>query len=288
MKIKYLESGPVTGSISPDKWVVGMKKRKNITIDDRNRWITKWEKEWSAGKYEPFIKTGDVASFGTKHKCQGIKSKRVHHFLSKNEYLFFVLLEFQPEVIEIYEQFPLLPVIKTLLISEALEIKHPRYIRTTTNMVLTTDFLVKLDSGEWKAYSVKPAKSMGSKRTVQKQIMEKTYWEFQGIDWCLVLDRDIKTTASANLSLLRHYASPPTESSEIITSWKHIFSKNLSANNRYQTSEIIRKISEELEIHYAASSSIFFHLLWHREIGFELNTPIELEKTASELGIFCQ
>jgi len=262
-----------------------MKKRKNITIDDRDRWTTKWEKEWNVGKYEPFIKTGDVASFGTKHKCQGIKSKRVHHFLSTNEYLFFVLLEFQPDVIEIYEQFPLLPVTKTQLIAEALEIKHPRYIRTTTNMVLTTDFLVKLDSGKWKAYSVKPAKSMENKRTVQKQTMEKAYWELHGIDWCLVLDRDIKTTASTNLSLLRHYASLPIESQEII-SWKRVFSKKLSANNRNQTSEIIRKASEQLGIDYTASSSIFFHLLWHREIEFKLSTAIELEKTASELGIF--
>lgn len=262
-----------------------MKKRKNITIDDRNRWTTKWEKKWNAGKYEPFIKTGDVASFGTKHKCLGIKSKRVHHFLSTNEYLFFVLLEFQPEVVEIYEQFPLLPVTKTQLIAEALEIKHPRYVRTTTNMVLTTDFLVKLDSGKWRAYSVKPDKSMENNRTVQKQTMEKAYWELQGIDWCLVLDRDIKTTASANISLLRHYASLAMESSEIII-WKHAFSMELSASNRHQTSEIIRKTSEQRGITYTTSSQIFFHLLWHREIEFKLNIPIELEKAASELGIF--
>lgn len=262
-----------------------MKKRRGIKHSDRDRWVKNWQTDWNKGKYNPFIRTEDVPSFGTKHRCRGIKSNRVHHFLSANEYSLFVNLEFNPSVISIYEQFPMLPLSMTKEIANELKINHPRYTRTTTDMILTTDFFIELNNGEWEAYSVKPTKALNHDRTIQKQAIEKAYWELQGIKWHIVLDSQLKTTAFMNLSLLRHYAATSVTNSVSIPSWIKVFQSEILEKKNRSTSEAVEETSRKLKIDYKLSSSILFHCLWHRIIAVNLNIPIHLEKTPIDLGI---
>lgn len=262
-----------------------MKKRRGIKHSDRDRWVKNWQTDWNKGKYNPFIRTEDVPSFGTKHRCRGIKSNRVHHFLSANEYSLFLNLEFNPGVISIYEQFPMLPLSMTKEIANELKINHPRYTRTTTDMILTTDFFIQLNNGEWEAYSVKPMKALEHDRTIQKQAIEKAYWELQGIKWHIVLDNQLKTTACMNLSLLRHYAETSVTNSVSIPSWIKIFQSEIFEKKNRSTSEAVEETSKKLKIDYKISSSILFHCLWHRIIAVNLNIPIHLEKTPIDLGI---
>ena len=58
--------------------------------------------------YRPFIQIHDFPSLGI---CTRIKSEtvgRVHHLFSRNELAFFYILDFDDDVIDIREQYPLL------------------------------------------------------------------------------------------------------------------------------------------------------------------------------------
>ncbi|WP_421910458.1 TnsA endonuclease N-terminal domain-containing protein [Marinobacter sp.] len=262
-----------------------MKKRKGINSFDRKRWVESWKANWSNGKYAPFVRTEDVPSSGNKHRCRGIKSNRVHHFLSANEYFFFIKLEFQPEVLAIYEQFPMLPLMMTKGIAKELEITHPKYPRTQTDMILTTDFVIQLDSGEWRAYSIKPETAMKNARTIKKQVIEKAYWELHGIVWEIVLDSQLKTTESSNLSLLRHYSELPSGNTIDIKKWMRNFRLSIIENDNERMSKILYYTSINSNIDQKSSSTIFFYCIWHRLIKVNLDTPIHLEKTPNDLGI---
>ncbi|WP_297796548.1 TnsA endonuclease N-terminal domain-containing protein [uncultured Marinobacter sp.] len=262
-----------------------MKKRKGIKIDDRERWIRDWQKNWDNGIYAPFIRTEDVPSSGTKHRCRGVHSNRVHHLLSTNEYYFFIYLESQPDVLEINEQFPMLPLSLTRNVANALNIKHPRYPGTSTDMVMTTDFLVRLKNGDLRAYSIKPSDALRNDRVIKKQAIEKGYWELQGVQWEIILDDQLKTTFSRNLSMLRSFANLPNEYSAIANKWADAFDLIVHTNKYERLSVTVNELSNIFDIDYKASSSILFYCLWHKTIKSNLNVTVRLEKTPFDLGI---
>lgn len=153
-------------------------------------------------------------------------------------------------------------------------------------MILTTDFLIQLSNGEWEAYSVKPITSLKHDRTIQKQAIEKTYWELQGVKWNIVLDKQLKTVAAMNLNLLRHYAEIPFTYSISIDSWIKEFKTIIHHKTKNRTSDLIYETSKNLGIDYTISSSILFHCIWNKLIDVNLNHPIHLEKTPIDLGLF--
>lgn len=182
------------------------KKRKNILLTDRDRWIHEWLEALDAGRYVPFFMTQDVPSSGARFRTPGIKSGRAHHFLSTNEHLFFFHLEFEASVRVIHEQFILLPLSATKAIARALGIKHPCYRSNITSPV-STDFLVHLDDGRRLAYSIKQEGALEDRRTLEKQFIEKAYWELQGVEWRVVTSTEIKTTKSKTLEALHFYGT---------------------------------------------------------------------------------
>ncbi len=77
--------------------------------------------------YIPWLKINDVPSTGLASRVKGWKTGRVHHLFSEHlELAYFYLLEWDERVVDIREQYPLLPIEKTLYIAESLGIIHPR------------------------------------------------------------------------------------------------------------------------------------------------------------------
>lgn len=55
---------------------------------------------------------------------------------------YFYYLDFADNVVDIREQFPLLPINETIIIAKELGIEHPRDPVTKEPIVMTTDFLI--------------------------------------------------------------------------------------------------------------------------------------------------
>lgn len=144
--------------------------------------------------YMPWLRVQDGPSQGFLVRDLGWKTGRTHHFMSKHEDRYFCLLEWAPNVVDIREQYPLLPLERTLEIADRLRIKHPAHPRSKQPIVMTTDFLVdvKTDEGiiNW-ARTVKPSEQLASKRVIEKFEIERTYWAEQGVDWGIITEREI-------------------------------------------------------------------------------------------------
>ncbi|MDP7979789.1 TnsA endonuclease N-terminal domain-containing protein [Bacillus sp. WLY-B-L8] len=90
----------------------------------------------------------DVSSLGRSTRLKGIKTARQHEFLSDLERNYFYLTEHSDFVIDIREQFPLLPSEETIVIADELGIEHPTNPKTGETIVMTTDFLLTVDKGQ--------------------------------------------------------------------------------------------------------------------------------------------
>lgn len=66
-----------------------------------------WERDKS--EYVPFLTVRSVPTKGKANRIMGRKTGREHHFLSKLELATFYNFDWSDEVIDIKEQYPLLP-----------------------------------------------------------------------------------------------------------------------------------------------------------------------------------
>jgi hypothetical protein len=265
------------------------KKRKNITINDRERWSSDWQKNKDGNNYKPYFNTRDIASSGNKHRVAGLKSGgRVHHLLSTNEYFQFLHLEFDPNVKNIYDQY-LLPLDETRAIAKELKVKHPKYQNSAgkPDSPVTTDFVVEYHTGEKKAISVKAKSALKNDRTLEKQTLEEAYWKTNLTQWSMSLDVNLKTNMSINLELLYPFnVLEPIDFYEALSSkWLPNFFSCLSEQPDLPLSEVIEIAASNIGVEYKTSASLFFNAIWNRLIIFDFNKILQLEMSANELEV---
>src|ERR1039458_2516666 len=114
-------------------------RRKDLTGKAIERRIAAGFGQGEGASYKPWLRISDVPSKGTCTIITGWRHGREHHLLSRNERNYFYCLEWQDDVEEVREQFPLLPLQRTLEIAASLGFKHPS--DRGKPIVMTTDFL---------------------------------------------------------------------------------------------------------------------------------------------------
>ncbi|MDZ4019114.1 TnsA endonuclease N-terminal domain-containing protein [Pseudomonas sichuanensis] len=250
--------------------------------------------------YVPWIKVRSFPSRGTSHIVPGLVTHRPHHLLSNAEYHYFVILEHDRSVIDIREQFPLLPTAETHAIATSLQIRPPVYVGTSVPLVLTTDFLItQIDSSGQErllARSVKYAKEIEDaspaerNRILEKLEIERQFWERRNVEWKLILYERLSQTRIRNLLVLRSYAeiSPLLATEKTIDRILQLISR--SKTDLIELKTLMKKLSKALYIDYVDVKRLVFHLIWvgrlKVDIGsqlIELSKPMKLTVVESEV-----
>lgn len=160
-------------------------------------------------KYLPWLFTRDgCKGDGTRHLLPDMfYENRVLHLMSDLEKrIYYTLRSRRDYVIEIFEQYPLLPLTATEEICDKNNIAHPAYPRNN-NIVMTTDFLLivknKNNDLSYKACAVKPSSKLGEKRIKQKLFVEEMYWKEKGIEFGVMTELDVNKQYVKNVILCK-------------------------------------------------------------------------------------
>jgi hypothetical protein len=175
--------------------------RKLESVADFNRSLTNKYGIGEGSDYKPWLRVQDVKSNGIKSQVWGRKTERVHHLLSSIESQFFYLAEFSDSVIDIREQFPLLPLNVSQKIAANLGVEHPTVPYTGEPNIMTTDFLLTCRKDGrifYKAISVKPEDGI-DQRVAEKLDIERIWWELLGVDFFFFTGNDLTRTQSGNI-----------------------------------------------------------------------------------------
>lgn len=146
-------------------------------------WIeNRIKKGWGSGTgidYMPWLVIQDFASLGRTHRIRGWKHGRAHHLFSDLERNVFLCYQWPRSVIDIREQFPLLPLEETIEIAKEIGVRHPIDRRTKCPIVMTTDLLLTVQQGLQSILcprTVKYMKDVLKPRTQEKLEIERRYW----------------------------------------------------------------------------------------------------------------
>ncbi|WP_205079576.1 TnsA endonuclease N-terminal domain-containing protein [Pelotomaculum sp. FP] len=179
-----------------------------MTKNKIERWLKEGRGQGIGVDYKPWLTVQDVPSAGRSHREIGIKTPRQFTFFSDLENRYFHILEYSASVIDIREQYPLLPIEETIFIADDLGIKHPTDPTTGENVVMTTSFLITItQNGQNRllARTVKSSSELDSKRKIEKLEIERRYWEKQGVDWGIVTEYEINRLLADNIKAIRNY-----------------------------------------------------------------------------------
>jgi hypothetical protein len=182
-------------------------------IDER---VRKGDGQGHGGQYDPWIKVYGVSLDSHKYREIGWKTGREHHLFSSLEFDVFCILDWSSTVLDIREQFPLLPISDTLSIAAQMRISHPnvQYKRGSPYkyIVMTTDLLIDIqtDTGVRQvALDIKPSGELDKRRTLEKLELARRYWAARGIEWRIITQHDYNHVIAKNLKeKLRAHRSP--------------------------------------------------------------------------------
>lgn len=178
--------------------------RRSPYVEDYLRRIAMGDGTGRGEHYRPYLRIQDVPSSAIRSRIYFPRFKRVVHVLSHSELSGLLLFEWNDNVVEIREQFPLDPEI-TLGICLRNGIRHP--MMCGRRIVMTSDFLVTYRTGVTdivKAYQIKASHEEANRpRTLEKLKVEEEYWNHQGIEWKLLVATDFNRQFVENLEAMR-------------------------------------------------------------------------------------
>lgn len=157
--------------------------------------------------YRGYVRVQDFYSFGEPVRWWSPKLKRQVETFSGEETTCGRLLLWSPTIVDMHEQFPLLPIEDTLKIAKDLDVEHP--MEDGLPKVMTTDFHFEAvrDGRRWEGMrAYKPVAFLDDRNLVKLEI-ERRFAEMHGItDWGLVTNLDLPPVEAANVDLLSSYA----------------------------------------------------------------------------------
>lgn len=241
--------------------------------------------------YQPYIKTYDFSSKGVRTRSLGWRSGRYHHFMSRDEYNYFLTLEFSDRIVDIREQFPLLPKERTIEIAKELNIPHPSDDNGDP-VVMTTDFNITI-LGEQHPEdlrdvirTVKPTIEL-NQSTLQKFEIERLFFEEKGTDWGIVIDEQQPANLISNLDWIydSYYLSAKSDLNPDDVSYvtPYIF----DAINSSEESFIHICLSFDKEFGYRPGSCLFIvkHMLTNKIWATDMYKDKLINQTNIQLHI---
>jgi hypothetical protein len=173
-------------------------------------------KRWKEGRgkgdgrdYFPWFLVPEFSSRGYRVMTMSAKFLRVIHLFSTLEWLVFLLLEADPDIISLKEQHPA-DRDQTRAIAKMLKIKrHPRMYGA--DVVVTTDFLIEVRTATGtvtKAITVKWYKELRDRCVIEKLQIEQAYHAARGTLFKIMTERDAPRELVKNLAIVRSMLRP--------------------------------------------------------------------------------
>lgn len=258
------------------------KRNRSITAKTKAMRKREGRGQGHGANYKPELRIQDVSSIGLATRDRGWKTKRIHHLMSKLEWMFFYILEWSPIVSDIREQFPL-DLEETLAIAKSLGITHPTDPRTKESVVMTTDFVISLKSRVntvLHARTIKYANKLSSRRALEKLEIERVYWANRNVDWGIVTELDVDPIVTANIEWIHfHYRSinlSPINKKQIRMVEAYLAPRLISNKEPLRT--LTDACDEALALKVGSSMAIVRHLIANRRLQIDMSKPIQPER----------
>lgn len=237
------------------------------------KWLRAGYGQGEGTAYKPFHYVRDVPSLGTSNMVNSLVTGRNHHYLSRQELKVHFLAEYSPSILDIREQFALLPREETQSIAHRLGIRHPTYPSTDVFTVMTTDLVLSMrrkDGIELIAVSVKLTKDL-TPRNLEKLLIERVYWNRRGVRWILATEKNIPGPRAHNLQFFESALKKPftREFEAQANSFAQLFEKNHAPHLNFN--EILARSAQDVGVDNSSAQTLLASAVWRRKSRIDID-----------------
>lgn len=241
----------------------------------------------------PWLTVGRTPSRGQSSRIYGYKSGRVHHVLSELEAMWLILFDWCDDVVDIREQYPLLPLEQTMEIATVLGVVHPTF--QGRPVVMTSDFVVTMP-GEYgnvdHAVACKPSSALDDHRVLQKLEIERRYWRMHRTPWTLATERDLRLPLIQNLKWVRPCTRVDylTLSGAEIARITDLLARRIHLESSTRLTSLASSADDELSLPVGTCLTLIRHALatkkWPVDMSviIDPNSPLTLVDRSSSQG----
>lgn len=228
-------------------------------------------------EYIPFLTIRDVKSPNSRSKrVMGYKTGRVHHFLSDYESGYYYLLEWADNITDIREQFPL-DIAETEEIAQSMGVKHPQY--KCNNIVMTTDFIITLESDITIARTIKSSNDLEDKRILEKFSIEQEYWIRRDVDWGIVTEKELNKILIQNIKFFLPYKTHKCDEKIVGT----ILSEISCCKGRLK--DVLADSDNHFGLETGSSLNVFKALVAGKKLVVDMEKKVSVTMSCDEISI---
>lgn len=248
--------------------------------------------------YKPWIYVHDVPSTGRSSRI--FNGERIMHTLSDWETTAVRQFQWDPDVLDIREQFPL-PLEVTQRIAREMKVRHPCDSKSRVDIPITTDLLItrRINNAavllarsikekaavEYHASLTRPQRvKIG--RTLQKLEIERRYWSEINVSWMLVTDDHLSKTLKSNLEFIQPVELDPKRPKGYWKRARQAVLEALAIGGSVSIEEIAIRLAGEGTLRRPDFTTCMRQLCKERRIGFDMNCQFRLSMKASDFTIY--
>lgn len=235
-------------------------------------------------EYVPWVKTSDFSSLGRATRLKGTKIPRIYHLQSDIQYRAFLLFEFQSNICDIREAFPLLDVMEIIDSKDNLRFDKFRDKESNEPYVITTNFLLTMKDPKGRetyiARTIKNTSELKRKITWEKLEIERRYWSQKNIDWKVITEKELPRQLAKNLEWVRETLFEVEMDKKFLS--MELF-RELNQNGDQNVTSILKSFDKQKQLNKGSGLFLFRYLIAKKEIQVDMYKEINLSLPFDDL-----
>ena len=266
------------------------KRNLNWTQDKYNRFLKEGRGQGEGINYKPWWTIQDFPSYGRVSRINGWTTKRIHHFFSDIETNFFYLTDWETDIVDIKEHYPLLDFNE--IVDDVSDLRLDKFTDKDSGeqYVITTTFLLTVRSNKgnhkYVARSIKGSSELQKPLSIERLELEKRYWESKRINWGIVTEHEIPICKAKNIEWV-HSSLRNSEEFGISKRDREYYSEVIKErfNSSFNTiRDELGIIDKKFNLEYGTSIYIFKYLIASKVIEIiNLNEKIDIGKRITDV-----
>lgn len=251
-------------------------RRQLKTIEDYLRAIRFGYGLGEGVHYTPWIGVRDVPSTGRGIVIHGLTIGREHEFLSDTESSPFYVFDYLNHVVDIREQFPLLPLDVVTGLAERYDLPYPHAPRSSDPAVLTEDYLLTLvldGRTSYLAIACKQSADLQKVDVLRKLEIQRLFWSAIGIPWRMITEKSHDLTVSKNLAYISHSLRASSLPAPDFS--KYSFHPDDIAPQTYCIDALVDVVADRSGLNTDDAELVLHQLIWNDRLRVDLSTSIQ-------------
>jgi hypothetical protein len=251
------------------------------------RYLEEGRGQGTLSNYIPWLGIRDLPKTSGTRRVTGWKTNRAH-VLTKLQYDYFLLLEWSDNVMDIRENYPMLPREEAMAIAGETGINYPVDPASQEPLVLTTDFLLTVTDGNGYrdvARSVINQRELEKRTVLERLELTRKFWQARGVRWELVTESKLPRTLILNIKHVHaafHLEATPRYSVVDLVSLIPDLKRYLN-QGKGRIKDALEEMEEAFNLDSGTALHLFTHLVARKEIVLDMHELIDITKSVSSI-----